>query len=205
MELNDMKNMWQKMDDVLRQQSMINEKMLNYMLKERSAKPFNMLSNAEHFNFFSTLIILFASLFIIPYLGNDLGVIICYALMLIAMAATLVYSYYMLKQIKKMDPSTTPVADLVQRTEKLKLELNRYKITFLIAGPVLMFLAYVVMFKVVRGVNILDNIQKYTPIILIAIALYFIIFLAVYRTYYFKNIKTIQDNLREAESFKEQD
>ncbi|MCB0700435.1 MAG: hypothetical protein H6551_11060 [Chitinophagales bacterium] len=205
MELNDMKDMWQKMDDVLRQQTMINEKMLNYMIKERSTKPFNTLSNAEHFNFISTIVILFASLLLIPYLGNNIGVIICYALMLMAMAATLVYSYRILKQIKKMDPSTTPVADLAQRTEKLKLELNRYKMTFLIAGPALMFLAYVVMFKVVRGVNILDNIQKYTPVILIAIALYTIIFLSVYRTYYFKNIKAIQDNLREAEIFKQQD
>lgn len=202
MELEDMKQLWQKMDDVLSQQKVINDKMINYLLKDKSAKPINTISIAEYSNYYSSIAIFIAMLFVIPYLGTSIGIIACYLFLMVALAATVYFAKRNINAIKSIDLGNTPVSDLMVKTEKLKLEIKRFQIVFILLGPLLIGSACVVMFKVVHNINALEDISRLLPSVGIATVAYVFILVAVYQTYYFKNIKTIQSNLAEAENYK---
>lgn len=203
MELDDMKQMWQKMDDVLNQQKILNDKMIDHLITQRSYKPLNTIKIAEYLNIYTSIAFFIALLFAIPRLGNSALIIGCYVFIMLALALTAVFSQKNVNTIKRLDKNfgTLPVTELIKQTERLKLTIKKYQMIVIIGGPIAMAAAYAMMQQVVHGNFSYDIAISLSPRLGIATVVYFIIVIGVYQSYYFKNIRIIQNNLREAERF----
>lgn len=203
MELDDMKQMWQKMDDVLSQQKILNDKMIDHLISQRSHKPLNTIKTAEYLNVYMSIAFFIALLFAIPRLGTSLVVMVCYILVMAGLALTVVFSQKNVNTIKRLDRNfgALPVTELIKQTEGLKLTIKKYQMIAIIGGPFIIIAAYVMMHQVVNGSFSYDISLSLTPRAIFAMIIYSLIVVGIYQTYYFKNIRMIQDNLREAERF----
>ena len=201
MELEDMKALWQQMDNKFEQQKTANERLFKYLLKEKSIKPLGKISGMEYLNVVSALLIFAALLFAIPHLGKAASVIACYTFLMLALLITAYLSVKNISMLKGIDIGNNPVNTVMEQTQKFKLLTKKFQLAYVILGPLFIGTASVVMFQVVHNVNILDNITKYMPRLGVAILAYTIIIIAVYQQSYFKNLRAIQNNLKEIEEF----
>ena len=202
MELDNMKQLWQKMDDVINKQQAMNESIIKRMLHERNTTSLKNITNMEYMGIVITAILAVLLLTQMPRIGRETGVIVSYIISLLVCVAAIVFSWYKIQYLAGMSKEQLPVTAQAEKTERFRLLIAKERMVSLIIGPVIISVFYVVMFYLVTGINVLDNITKYMVPIIAAIIVYSVILPVLYRLLYFRQIETINSNLKEIEEFK---
>ena len=202
MELEEMKNMWQKMDATLQQNRILNEQLVVRMLQDKSKTALQKIAASEYLSAATCALLLMVFGLQWWNLGNDGGLIACYVISMIVIVAALAASVYKIQYLSTIQPGIDTVTSLLQKTDRLRLFLAREKAVFMPVIPVMMFTIYAVVTYWVRGTNIMERMDKEWPRIIVAIVACFIGTLLVYRKVYFQTIRDIKSNLQEIQAFK---
>ncbi len=201
MELEDMKALWQQVDKKLEDQKSTNERLFKYLIKEKSKKPLNTISVLEYSNVIGSVIIFILMLFAIPYLGSTISIIACYVFLMLALVITTYLSIKNIQLLKSIDVGNSPVNIVMERTEKFKLITKRLQMAYVLLGPLFLGTAFTVAYKVMLDVNVFADMGKHLPRLGIGLVAYTITLVAIYQQSYFKNLKVIQNSIKELEEF----
>jgi len=93
MELDNMKQLWQKMDDVINKQQAMNESIIKRMLHERNTTSLKNITNMEYMGIVITAILAVLLLTQMPRIGRETGVIVSYIISLLVCVAAIVFSW----------------------------------------------------------------------------------------------------------------
>lgn len=201
MELDNMKQMWQKLDETIERQNIMNEKLIRNMMYERTGNAVRILSNTEHLGFITGVLLLIVLLSQVNKMDGSTGVIISYVFTLIIGVASTIFGWYKIQILSKLNIHEAPVAQLTEQTERFRMMIIKERLIFIILGPLLIGAFYIVMTKMVNGIDVFDNIGVIWPKVLFATVLYIVILLGVYNQYYFRNIRQIKKSLDEVKAF----
>lgn len=202
MELDELKKIWQHYDESLQETRIMNEKIMRTMLHDKSRSQMSKILISEY------LSIAVAAIVFIIFLMNGwrvAGVLLPYIISLLFCAGSMVWSYRKIQYIGKTDIGNRPVTESLERLEKLRLMIVKEKLWFFILTPILVMSLVPVLQKWLFNVNALDNLWDFIPRILIACAAILACSLWLYKKIYFKSISAIVQNLKEIESFKNED
>lgn len=202
MELDNMKQLWNKMDDAISKQQAMNESIIKRMLHERNTSSLKSIMNMEWLGIALSAIALLILLGQISRVSNSTGMILCYAVTLLLLVAASFLGLYKIQYLSKLNAGTEPVSNMAEKIERFRLMIARERIASIILGPVLVAMSYVVILYLVMGINILDNPAKFLPLIGIAVGAYMVTVLALYKKLYFNQISAINNNLKEIADFK---
>lgn len=201
MELEEMKNMWQKMDHNLQQNRILSEQMITRMLQEKSKTALQRIATMEYLSVITCAILLLVFGLQWWNLGDDGGLTVCYTLSMLFIIGAFAASVYKLQFMATIKPGIDTVTTLQQKTEKLRLFLAREKVVTLMLMPALLYVTYAVVNYWVKGINILEHPEKFLLRIVLAIVAGIAAGLVVYRKVYFNNIQEIKEHLQEIKEF----
>jgi protein-S-isoprenylcysteine O-methyltransferase Ste14 len=204
MELNEMKDMWQKMDAVLKQNKLMNETVVRKMIEHRSKNALNKIMNWEYLNIIVAALVLMFFLVMMHRVNNTPAMLLSYFISLACIIGSLIGGLYNIKKMSAIDFSAHSVTDANERVQQFRLLVSKEKIASFIIGPVMIAAMIVVMFKWVHNIDILGHTNFYVHHIIIGSVAYLFCAYMVYRRLYFNNINTIQDSLNEINVFKEE-
>lgn len=203
MELDEMKQLWQKMDETISKQQAISENIIKRMLHEKNANSLKSIVNLEYLGILLASLVIALLLTQAPRIsGNGIALVVCYIAGLLSLAASAVFGLYKIQYLSALDAGTEPVSNMAEKTERFRLMIAKERIVSLVLGPVVMVVFYVVIFYLLKNINVLDNITSYLHILIAAVAVYIVSVLALYKKLYFNQIDTINNNLREIAEFK---
>ncbi len=202
MDLEKMKLMWNKLDASIDKQQAINTNLVVQMIKERNHRSLSNISWMEYLGIAVAVIVMTVFITLLPRLGDNPLLIVSYIISMLIMATTLVTGVYKLRQITDSDYSRLTIVDMNERIEKLRLFIAKEKIAALAAGPVMIGAFTAVVFQLMHGINIFDNIEAYMPRIIAGTVAYIILAALLYKQVYFRNINVIKDNLDELKELK---
>lgn len=202
MELEEMKNMWQKIDQSMQESRILNEQVLKRMLQEKSKTALQRIATMEYLSVFTCAILLLVFGLQWWNLGNDGGLMICYILSMAFIVVAFAASVYKLQFLSTMKPGVDTVTTLQQKTEKFRLFIAREKVVSLVLMPVMLYVIYAVVNYWVEGVNILEHTDRFLFRIILAIGTGIAGGLVVYRKIYFNSIQEIKEHLQEIKEFK---
>lgn len=205
MELNEIKNMWQQLDKTMQQQKLLNENIIRQLTQQRSGRSFNVIERTEYTGLVTGILLLLIFSLLGPKIDKDPGILICYIITLITGVATLLFSWYKLSLLSKIDIVRQTVSEVAERTERFRLLVAREKLILLALAPVMIGTFFVVVVNIIHGKNVFDNPGPYMPRIIAGIISYIILATIFYNRLYFKNIKTITNNLEEIKKFRTSD
>ncbi|WP_276134028.1 hypothetical protein [Polluticoccus soli] len=199
MDLEEMKNIWQQHERELKQNRLLNERIISDMLKQRSASAMKKMTGAEYLG----AALCAALLLIFVPMGGQLegtGLMISYAFTLLFIAASLVFSLYKVSYLSKTDLGK-PVTETVGRISRFRLLIAKERAWSIALFPVVIVTVFAVVSYWINGVNLFDNITPHLPKILIGVAVGIPVALVVYQRVYMSSIRQITDNLKELEEF----
>lgn len=202
MELDNMKELWQKMDDSIRQQQTMNENIIKRMLQEKNAGSVKGIMNMEWLGIFIIVSVMTILLGNISRVAGNTGLMVCYITTMVLMLAVAFFGLYKLHFLTRLDAGTVPVSDMAEKMQRFRLLIAKERIVSLFVGPVLVVACYVVILFLMVGINALDNPARFIPLVGIAILAYIVTVLLLYKKLYFEQIEKINNNLREIEEFK---
>lgn len=202
MELDEMKNLWQQYDKALQQNKILNEQLVQMMLKDKSKNTIRNILNFEYTGLIvcSILILVFALQFTTIF-GNTL-MMAAYFISLLFIIASLVLFYYKHKMLTSLNFSSSKVSDTARTLERFRLLVSKERLWTFICSPVIIAALLIVFTKWVRNIDIMDMPDVFLPRIIIGSVALLISLAVLYRLLYFNNIKAIKQNLEEIEQFR---
>ncbi len=202
MDIEQMKQLWNKLDTGLDKQQAINTELLKQMVKDRNTRSLSSISWMEYLGITVAVVVMMVFVVMLPKLGNTPLLIISYIISMMIMVITLVTGIYKLRHITPDDYSKRTVVEMSERIEKLRLFIAKEKIAALVSGPVMIAAFTAVVYKFVHDVNIFTNITVYLPRIIAGTIAYVILAALLYKQVYFRNINEIKSNLDELSQLK---
>lgn len=204
MELNEMKELWQKMDAAIQQNQKLNEKLINTIIETRTKSAANKLVVMEYVNIITAAIVLLVMLLMPNKTDNTLFMNICYAISAILTAIAIIVSAYNAAKVSAINIAKDSITVAMEKTQQFKLLMAKEKVIGFIAGPIFLVALYVISFYFVFHENIyLKYREMFITRSAIGCVVYIIAAFLVYRKFYDKQIKNIADSLSEIESFKQ--
>lgn len=199
MDLEEMKNIWQQHERELKQNRLLNERIISNMLKERSASAMKKMAGAEYLGagLCAALLLIF-----VPMGGKLEGtaLMICYAFTLLFIAVSLAFSLYKVSYLSKTDLGK-PVTETVGRITRFRLLIAKERAWSIALFPAVILTVFAVVSYWINGINMFENIAPHLPKILIGIAVGIPVALIMYQRVYMNSIRKITDNLKELEEF----
>lgn len=197
MDIEQMKQLWNKLDETINQQQTINTELVMHIIKDRNRRTVNKISGAEYLGIAVAVVVLMVFLVMLPRLGNAPLLVVSYVICMLIMITTIVTGIYKTRYIADENYSHRSVVDATERMEKFRLFIAREKIVALATGPVIIATFTAVVFQLVRGINIFEDITTYLPRIIAGTIAYCILAVILYKQIYFRSIKEIKNNMDE--------
>lgn len=198
MELEEMKNLWNKYDRALNESRQVNEKLLKELVQTRSGGPLKKMLNAEYFGAVACILLLaiFAAMG-----GKAMAssvTMVSYSLILLAIIGSIVACAYKIRLLSGIDFSGNALIDAAYKMQRFRLFISRERVLGLILMPFLICCTYMFL----ANVSVNDLSQHAFRIVggsFAGIA----ICLIVYKSLYFDNINQIQKNIDEINAFRQ--
>ncbi|HEY9177783.1 MAG TPA: hypothetical protein VIN07_08840 [Flavipsychrobacter sp.] len=197
MDIEQMKQMWNKLDAGIDRQQSINAELVKQLVKDRNNRSLSNISWMEYLGIAVAVIVMMVFAVMLPKLGTTPLLVISYIICMLIMVITLVTGIYKLRHISPDDYSNRTVVDMGERIEKLRLFIAKEKVAALASGPVMIAAFIAVVYKFVHNINIFNNITAYMPRIIAGTIAYIILAALLYKQVYFRNINEIKNNLEE--------
>ena len=200
MELDEMKNMWQRHEQQLSHNRMLNEKIISNMLRDKSKNELQKMSNMELVGaaLCGILILLFAMM--AERMNTDV-LLVCYVFALACILLSLTASVYKINFLSNTDLGK-PVTETTNRMQRFRLFIVKERLVSLLLTPFLVVTILAVVTYWIYDRNIFNEIETYAWRVGAALALGVPTMLFIYRRFYFDSIRQINSNLRELEEFK---
>lgn len=202
MDIEQMKQLWNKLDAGIDRQQAINAELLKQLVKDRNNRSLSSISWMEYLGIAVAVVVMMVFISLFPRLGDSPLLIVSYIISMLIMVVTLVTGIYKLRHISPDDYSKRTVVEMSERIEKLRLFIAKEKIAALVSGPVMIAAFTAVVYKFVHDVNIFTNITAYLPRIIAGTIAYVILAALLYKQVYFRNINEIKSNLDELSQLK---
>jgi hypothetical protein len=202
MELDEMKNMWQQYDKVLQQNKMLNERIIDGMLKDKSKNAINKMLQWEWANLITAALLLVIFFAMWAKKGTG-GILVSYFVTIGIMAFAVGYCWYKIQLLGSIDPGGQAVTEAGKKIEQFRLIMAKERLYSLIPLPGILLAVYAIITYWVTGSNVFDNISAYMFQIILASVATLVGALVIYRKIYFDGIKQIKQNLEEIERFKQ--
>ena len=202
MDIEQMKQLWNKMDAGIDRQQAINAELVKQLVKDRNNRSLSSISWMEYLGIAVAVVVMMVFISLLPRLGDSPLLIVSYIISMLIMVVTLITGIYKLRHISPDDYSKRTVVEMSERIEKLRLFIAKEKIAALVSGPVMIAAFTAVVYKFVQDVNIFTNITAYLPRIIAGTIAYVILAALLYKQVYFRNINEIKSNLDELSQLK---
>lgn len=202
MDIEQMKQLWNKLDAGIDRQQAINADLVKQLVKDRNNRSMSSISWMEYMGIAVAVVVMMVFAVMLPKLGNTPALIISYIISMLIMVVTLITGIYKLRHISPDDYSKRTVVEMSERIEKLRLFIAKEKIAALASGPVMIAAFIAVVYKFVHDVNIFTNITAYLPRIIAGTIAYVILAALLYKQVYFRNLNEIKSNLDELKELK---
>lgn len=202
MDLDKMKEMWQQHDKVLQKNAVLNEQLVNYILRDRSKNAIRRLINLEYIGIIvcGAVLLLFAIHLFDWQLNTALT--ICYILSLAFIVFAVLLCFYKIQHLNSIDLNSDAVTETARKINQYRLIISMEKTVSLIIAPVFMLTMFAVMMFWIHGVDIFEDISQFLPYLIIGLIAAIAGMLLLYRRLYSQSIKEIMDNLKEIEQFR---
>lgn len=202
MELDEMKNKWQQYDKVLQQNKMLNEKIVDMMLKEKSASVVKGILNIEYIGLTLTCI-----LFIIQIVRYDtftapVFTSTCYIISLLVSIISIACFGYKINKLQSINLQEHNVSETAYTIERFRLFINKEQLISLITMPFIIVIMYDVVYYWLGMGSIVNHLQYHMLKIVTGSLFGIAAIVVIYRSLYFNNIKRIKVNLAEIEKFR---
>lgn len=202
MDIEQMKQLWNKMDAGIDRQQAINAELVKQLVKDRNNRSLSSISWMEYLGIAVAVVVMMVFISLLPRLGDSPLLIVSYIISMLIMVVTLITGIYKLRHISPDDYAKRTVVEMSERIEKLRLFIAKEKIAALVSGPVMIAAFTAVVYKFVQDVNIFTNITAYLPRIIAGTIAYVILAALLYKQVYFRNINEIKSNLDELSQLK---
>lgn len=198
MELEEIKNLWQKYDHALNESRRVNEKLLQELVHTKSGGPLKKMLNAEYFGAVACLLLLviFAAMGVKATASSV--TIVSYSLIVLAIIGSIVACVYKIRVLSGIDFSGNALTDVAYKMQRFRLFISRERVLGVIFLPLLICCTYMFL----DNVSVEDLSQHWFRIVagsVVGMA----IALIVYKSMYFDNIDRIQKNIDEIKAFRE--
>ncbi len=204
MELEAMKQIWQRYDENVQKNNSLNDTIIKKMLQQNSKNIISKMIGFEYLNLtisgILTLLLLAGGYYFLHLPGVEGILTLCYFVSLVCAATALLANMYMIYFLNNTDLSK-PVADNLIRMDKLTRFTTQSKIFNLILLPIFVLATVPVGRKLVYNENIFEKMHFWWPLLLAALTLGVIATVLLYRTFYTNRVKAIKENLNEIESY----
>ena len=200
MELNELKNTWTTLEKQLKKNETLNKQLLLGMLHKKSDKSLNKLVNMDFIGIIIGFLVIPAAIWLYfvrnYYYGNLLSVKIL-SVVLVAVAAILIIWYYFkLKHLKKIDFSKS-IKENMSCVTKYAIMVKQEKMaSYFILTPVLYFLGIYCYYELKADVS-------YWTLLIVAFIVGVILAVWSYKKIYDTNIQSIKLNLGELKELEE--
>lgn len=202
MDIEQMKQLWNKLDSSIDKQQAINSELVKQLVRDRNNRSLSNISWMEYLGIAVAVVVMMVFAVMLPKLGNTPLLVVSYIICMLIMGITLVTGIYKLRHISPDDYGKRSVIDLSERIEKLRLFIAKEKIAALVSGPVMIAAFIAVVYKFVHDINIFNNITSYMSRIIAGTIAYVILAALLYKQVYFRNINEIKSNLDELKELK---
>jgi len=202
MDIEQMKQLWNKLDAGIDRQQAINAELVKQLVKDRNNRSLSSISWMEYLRIAVAVVVMMVFITLLPRLGDSPLLIVSYIISMLIMVVTLITGIYKLRHISPDDYSKRTVVEMSERIEKLRLFIAKEKIAALASGPVMIAAFIAVVYKFVHDVNIFTNITAYLPRIIAGTIAYVILAALLYKQVYFRNLNEIKSNLDELKNLK---
>jgi len=201
MELHEMKNVWASVDARLKENEMLNKRIVQEMLHKKSNKSHNKLINTEFLNIIECLVAIPLSIWLINYRFENFlfPKILFITVIVISIFEIIRVSYILKKYLLKIDFSKS-VKDNMHYINKFTIYHRKRKMTYyLVMTPVISLLG-ILSFYELKVVSF----HSWT-ILLVGLAVATVVAYWTYQKIYDANIQSIKKSLEELEELKEID
>ena len=202
MDIEQMKQLWNKLDAGIDRQQSINAELVKQLVKDRNNRSLSSISWMEYLGIAVAVVVMMVFISLLPRLGDSPLLIVSYIISMLIMVVTLITGIYKLRHTSPDDYSKRTVVEMSERIEKLRLFIAKEKIAALASGPVMIAAFIAVVYKFVHDVNIFTNITAYLPRIIAGTIAYVILAALLYKQVYFRNLNEIKSNLDELKELK---
>jgi hypothetical protein len=204
MDLDNVKELWQQYDKSLRQNAIINEKIMKNMLAGRSSSHISRFTGMEYLSLSISAIVLIVFVGMLHKVRSEMQIIVPYILSIILLLTSVAWNIFKLRLLSRIDAYRDNVVNTRERVERLRLLLSKEKIWSIALMPLVIFCLAPVLHNWIYGSLFLDHIRVYIPRIVAGYALAVVLTWWLYKTFYAKGIRTILHNLEEIESLKKE-
>lgn len=201
MELEDMKKLWQEHDNLLKENKMLNEKLISTMLKDKSKSAISSMINYEYLGASVCAVLVLVYLMLINTAFENTLMTVSYFMSLLFIVTSLALCFYKIKMLNSVDLASGSVTGNAKTMELFRLFITKERLASLVLSPVLIFTLVVVFARWVKHENIFDFTASYISRIVLGSIIAVIAMVILYSRLYFRNIKQITDNLEEIEKF----
>lgn len=202
MELEEMKKLWQEHDNLLKENKMLNEKLISTMLKDKSKTAISSMVNFEYLGAAVCTLLLLLYLTLIHTAFVNTLMTVCYFISLAFIITSLAMCIYKIQTLNRIDLASGSVSDTARKMELFRLFITKERIASLFLSPALIFTLVVVFARWVKHEDIFDFSTSYITRIVLGSIVAIIALAVTYSRLYFRNIKQITDNLQEIEKFR---
>ncbi len=202
MELDDMKAMWQQYDKTLQENKILNEQLINLMLENKSRSAVKNILIYEYMGLALCILLTVVYILLFGTIFNNTLLTASYFVSFTFIIGSMFMFYVKYKMLAAIDPSKNSVSETAQTTERFRLLVSKERLWTIILSPLIISSTLVVMAKWVKDIDVTDMPDVFLPRILIGIVAIVVSLLLVYKLLYFKNIRTIKDNLEEIKKFR---
>ncbi|HYD20722.1 MAG TPA: hypothetical protein VEB40_04545 [Flavipsychrobacter sp.] len=201
MDIDNMKQMWQQYDAELKRSNMINEKLMQKILKDRSSVKARNLSAYEYLSLAicGILIVIFVAMW--PRMAQTPDLQWFYFIDLLLCAVGLNWNIYKLGLINKVD-SNDSVVDMAAQVNQLRMLTIREKMWSIVLMPLLICCMVPVLHNWIHGGSAFDYLNAYIPRIVAGYVIAVVLTVWLYKRFLLKDIQAISDNLREIDALK---
>ncbi len=202
MELDEMKSKWQQYDKVLQQNKMLNEKIVNMMLKDKSKNAIRNILNFEYSGLVVCCILLMIYLLQFKTAFDSTLMTVSYFISLALVATCFVTFYYKHKMLTSLDFNMNNLTQTADTIERFRLFITKERLATLILSPVIIVSTVVVFVRWLLRMDVLELPDIFLPRMIIGSVVMIIAQLLLYKYLYFDTIKNIKANLAEIEKFR---
>ncbi|RYD55828.1 MAG: hypothetical protein EOP56_14805 [Sphingobacteriales bacterium] len=197
MELEEMKNLWKKYDNVIAENRMLNEKLVKELLQNKSSNSLAKMKNAEYFGLIFCICLFCVFIAMSGRAWASVEMTISFFILIGALGASIYAGIYKLRLLNSIDFSHS-LTDLTETMQRFKLFISKERIFGVAVLPFIVLPAYIF----IDGYSIAQLMDR-LPGLLLGCAAGIPVAFILYRSLYFDNIKQINQSLEDARTFRQ--
>lgn len=198
MELEEMKNLWQKYDQTMKENNVLTERLIKEMMHNKSGRSLKNMLNVEYAGAITCILLLVVFLPMTGRAFSSMAALLAYIVLIIAIAVSLGLSVYKIRQLSDIDMGSSTITDVTYRIQRFRLLISKERVIGTCLLPIVILCAYIFVDQ-----KSFIELMNYLPKMIVGCVAGVAASLMLYKKLYFNNIKQITQTLEEINSLKQ--